>query len=121
MIEPRTKFWVSAKTQADLDQLHTAIEGDLPPKNRIKGRLTDWFQWEGLPGHPFCATFDLVYTTVADADAFWQKIVNKQAQIGAACLAFRANYHQCTHGVDTDPVITTCVGQNLRLGAPIFG
>lgn len=116
-LEPRIKFWVSAKTQADLDQLHTSIESDLPPPNRIKGRLTDWLQYSQPPVHLFCATFDLVFTRIQDADAFWQKIVNKQAQIAAAVLAFRANYHQCTHGIDPEPVIVPCVGQDLRLGA----
>ena len=117
-LEPRIKFWVSAKSQADLDQLHTSIESDLPPANRIKGRIHDWTQWASPPTHLFCATFDLVFTRIVDADAFWQKILNKQAQITAAIIGFRANYHQCTHGIDPEPVITTCVGQDIRLGVP---
>ena len=117
-LEPRIKFWVWAKSQADLDQLHTAFESDLPAATRIKGRIHDWLQFSDPPLHIFCATFDLVFTRIQDADALFVKIQNRSAQITAAVNGFRCNYHQCTHGIDPEPVITPCVGQNLRLGAP---
>lgn len=110
------KFWVSCQTQADLDFIRASVEGDLPGANRIKGRLADWVDNSQPPLHPFAAVFDLVFTRQQDADSMWTKIVNKQAQIAARVIGFRANYHQCTHGIDREPVATTCVGQDIHLG-----
>lgn len=116
MIEPRMKFWVSCRTQADLDFVRQSVEGDLPAANRIKGRLADWVDHSAPPLHPFAAVFDLVFTRQIDADQMWTKIQNKQAQIAARVIAFRANYHQCTHGIDREPIVTSCVGQDIRAG-----
>ena len=117
MIEPRQKFWVSCATQADLDFVRSAVEGELPGANRIKGRLNDWGDASG-PGHPFAAVFDLVYTRQVDADATWARIVQKQGQLVGRVIGFRANYHQCTHGIDREPVPTTCdTSQEIHIGA----
>src|SRR5262245_41071918 len=110
------KFVVSARTQADLDSLHQMIESEQPPANRIKARLVDWVQFFHTEQHPLCAAFDLVYTQQQAADQTWQRIKNKQAQIAAAALAFFGNYHQCTHGVDKEPINVTCTGETIRAG-----
>ena len=112
------KFWVSCATQADLDFVRQSVEGDLPGANRIKARLSDWVDSSAPPRHPFAAIFDLVFTRQQDADTTWTKIQNKQATIAARTIGFRANYHHCTHGVDVEPVITPCVGQDIRSGIP---
>lgn len=112
------KFWVSCRTQADLDFVRQAVEGELPGANRIKGRLADWVDHSAPPTHPFAAVFDLVYTRQQDADSTWARIVQKQGQIVSRVIAFKANYHQCTHGIDREPVITTCdTSQEIHIGA----
>lgn len=118
MIEPRMKFWVSCRTQADLDQVRAAVEGELPGANRIKGRLADWVDASLPPQHPFAAVFDLVFTRQQDADQTWARLVNKQNQIVSLVIGFRANYHHCTHGIDKEPVPTICSTANeIHLGA----